>query len=139
MIVIDREKCQGCAACLNACNSGAIYLVDNKAHVDLENCTSCERCMDVCPVGAIRLIKSNSVQRRPTAQIPTAKMPEQPTFKTALATLGNTLLPQLITKLSDLIHTAASESRPNRSNFPQRRSSSSGSGRHFRRRYRGGK
>lgn len=53
-IVIDREKCIGCGACVDACPFAALSLEDGIAVVN-EKCTLCRACLDVCPVDAISL------------------------------------------------------------------------------------
>ena len=39
-IIIDKEKCNGCGLCVNACHEGAIGLVDGKA--ELVNANLCD-------------------------------------------------------------------------------------------------
>lgn len=54
IIKIDREKCNGCGACANACHEGAIDMVDGKAVLTRENyCDGLGDCLPVCPTGAI--------------------------------------------------------------------------------------
>lgn len=53
-IVIDEELCVGCGLCVDACQGGALELVDGKAKVVREDyCDGLGRCLPVCPVGAI--------------------------------------------------------------------------------------
>lgn len=53
-IVIDREQCIGCGACVDVCPFAALSLEDGVA-VANEQCTLCRACLDVCPVNAIGL------------------------------------------------------------------------------------
>jgi MinD superfamily P-loop ATPase len=53
MITVDREKCQGCGNCIQACRFGAIKIVDGKAEIDQNYCNQCMACADYCPFGAI--------------------------------------------------------------------------------------
>lgn len=54
IIKIDREKCNGCGTCANACHEGAIDMVDGKAVLTRENyCDGLGDCLPACPTGAI--------------------------------------------------------------------------------------
>jgi NAD-dependent dihydropyrimidine dehydrogenase PreA subunit len=55
VIAIDAERCTGCAACVEVCPTGALYLVDGRATVDGALCRECEACLAACPSGAIIL------------------------------------------------------------------------------------
>ncbi len=74
MVRVDREKCTGCGACVTACPTGAIRLVNGVATVDADRCRECEVCMRACPVGAI-LPASAMPAEAPSAAEPV----EQPT------------------------------------------------------------
>ena len=54
MYRINEEICTGCGACLNVCSAGAIYMIDNKAHIDDNRCTDCRACGQICPTNAIQ-------------------------------------------------------------------------------------
>ena len=56
-LIIDKETCTGCGACLEACPYDALSLENDVAVVN-EKCTFCGACVeDVCPVDAITLEK----------------------------------------------------------------------------------
>ena len=50
IITIDKEKCTGCALCVNACHEGAIGLKDGKAVLLREDyCDGLGDCLPACP------------------------------------------------------------------------------------------
>ncbi|MBO5168751.1 MAG: electron transfer flavoprotein subunit alpha [Phascolarctobacterium sp.] len=51
-MIVDKETCVGCGACVAVCPVGAISLED-KAHIDADACIGCGACVNACPVGAI--------------------------------------------------------------------------------------
>jgi len=51
-VTVDREKCERCENCVNACPSFAMEMGVKSARVT-RYCTSCLRCIPVCPAGAI--------------------------------------------------------------------------------------
>ena len=54
VIKIDREKCNGCGLCVNACHESAIGLKDGKAELLRDDyCDGLGNCLPVCPTGAI--------------------------------------------------------------------------------------
>lgn len=54
IIRIDKEKCNGCGACANACHEGAIDIIDGKAELMREHfCDGLGDCLPECPTGAI--------------------------------------------------------------------------------------
>ena len=54
-ITVVVEKCVGCRACITACPSVAIELVDNRAVIDLTKCTLCGACVASCEFDAIEI------------------------------------------------------------------------------------
>lgn len=50
------QYCKGCGACVEACPSGALSLVDGKSTVNADVCILCGYCSPVCPEFAIRVI-----------------------------------------------------------------------------------
>ncbi len=54
IINIDREKCNGCGICVDACHEGAIAMVDGKAELIRDDyCDGLGNCLPACPTGAI--------------------------------------------------------------------------------------
>ena len=52
-ISINKEKCNGCGACVDACPGDVYELKDGKAvPVHPEACHHCHTCEDVCEQGA---------------------------------------------------------------------------------------
>ena len=55
MIVIDKQLCNGCRMCIEACPEEALGLVQKKAVVNDGACAQCGTCIDVCPENAIEM------------------------------------------------------------------------------------
>lgn len=54
IIRIDRERCNGCGACAQACHEGAIEIINGKAKLVREHfCDGLGDCLPECPTGAI--------------------------------------------------------------------------------------
>ena len=51
-----RAGCIGCSLCTKACETGAITVIDNVAHIDYEKCSSCLKCVDKCPAKVIKVM-----------------------------------------------------------------------------------
>lgn len=47
--------CIGCKACTKVCESDAITVVNNIAHIDQSKCTRCGKCAEKCPQDIIRM------------------------------------------------------------------------------------
>ena len=55
IIRIDKEKCNGCGACADACHEGAIDIIDGKAELVREHfCDGLGDCLPECPTGRSR-------------------------------------------------------------------------------------
>ena len=58
IISIDSEKCNGCGLCINACQEGALQLIDGKAVLTSDSyCDGLGNCLPQCPTGAIEIIE----------------------------------------------------------------------------------
>lgn len=53
--VVNKDKCTGCATCVDICPTAAIELQNDKAVVDASACVDCETCVDECPESAIHM------------------------------------------------------------------------------------
>ncbi len=58
IIEIDRERCNGCGACAEACHEGAIAMIDGKAALVRDDyCDGLGACLPNCPVGALSVVR----------------------------------------------------------------------------------
>ncbi len=54
IITIDKDKCNGCGLCADACHEGAIGIVEGKARLLREDyCDGLGDCLPACPMNAI--------------------------------------------------------------------------------------
>ena len=58
IIEINREKCNGCGLCSQACHEGAIGMVEGKALLLRDDyCDGLGDCLPTCPTGAITFVE----------------------------------------------------------------------------------
>ena len=58
IIEINREKCNGCVLCSQACHEGAIGMVEGKALLLRDDyCDGLGDCLPTCPTGAITFVE----------------------------------------------------------------------------------
>lgn len=55
VMVVDEERCFGCAACIAVCPLDALELEGILAIIIEEKCTHCDLCIPVCPVNALEI------------------------------------------------------------------------------------
>jgi NAD-dependent dihydropyrimidine dehydrogenase PreA subunit len=56
---VDKEKCNGCEECVDACTVGVYEMQNGKAvPVNAEKCIGCESCIEVCKENAIVVVET---------------------------------------------------------------------------------
>ncbi len=55
-LILRPERCIGCGACVEACESGAIILDEDSVSTDRERCTMCGVCAEVCYAEAREIV-----------------------------------------------------------------------------------
>ncbi|MEW6567640.1 MAG: 4Fe-4S binding protein [Chloroflexota bacterium] len=68
MIRVQVEECSGCGACVEACPTGSIHLVEGKAVIETQGCDACLKCVEACPSGALSPVEVP----QPAALVPSA-------------------------------------------------------------------
>jgi ferredoxin len=57
IVSIDADKCIGCGLCADACQEGAIQMVDGKARLMRDDyCDGLGHCLPSCPTDAITIV-----------------------------------------------------------------------------------
>jgi len=62
LLVLRKERCQGCTHCIRACPTEAIRIRHGKAEVRPHRCVQCGSCIQVCPQGAWEM-RSDSLEK----------------------------------------------------------------------------
>lgn len=61
IILIDKEKCNGCGLCVKACAEGALKIVNGKAELVSEiYCDGLGACLGECPQDAIKIVQKEA-------------------------------------------------------------------------------
>ena len=74
IIKIDKDKCNGCAACAEACHEGAIEMIDGVAALTREDyCDGLGDCLPACPTGAITFEEREAAEYNEAAALEAKK------------------------------------------------------------------
>lgn len=60
-LMIIKEKCIMCGACIVFCPEKAIEVKEKKAFIVNEKCTGCRKCVGTCYMRAIKIIQKQGV------------------------------------------------------------------------------
>ncbi len=53
-VCLDKDACNGCEECLEACTTGVFEMRNGKSHpVQVDDCIGCESCVEICEQNAI--------------------------------------------------------------------------------------
>jgi uncharacterized Fe-S center protein len=61
-MLVSKDACSGCGACMDVCPEGAIRRVQDKADVNSEKCVGCGECMTVCQRHAIHVDWASDIE-----------------------------------------------------------------------------
>jgi Fe-S-cluster-containing hydrogenase component 2 len=65
VVMMDKQKCIGCNACITACPFGAIFLTPDGNVIKCDLCNGDPKCVKHCYFGAIKFVEASSaIQRR---------------------------------------------------------------------------
>ena len=79
IITINKEKCNGCGLCADACHEGAIGIVDGKAKLLREDyCDGLGDCLPACPMNAISFEEREAPAYNEAAVLAAKKAKEAP-------------------------------------------------------------
>ena len=79
IIKIDKEKCNGCGLCADACHEGAIEIVGGKARLTREDyCDGLGDCLPACPMNAISFEEREAPAYNEAAVLAAKKAKEAP-------------------------------------------------------------
>lgn len=67
MVKIDKDRCIGCARCVNICPQG-FEMVNGKAQIKDENANCITEAVNICPKGAIIFKENKSQEETSTRQ-----------------------------------------------------------------------
>jgi NAD-dependent dihydropyrimidine dehydrogenase PreA subunit len=105
IIEIDKDRCNGCGQCVDACAEGAIALVDGKATLVSETyCDGLAACVGDCPRDALKIVERDAdafdpeaveqcLKRGVTAASAAPHGVEDSKLETRNSTLGGATLP----------------------------------------------
>ena len=58
MILVDKKKCDFCAACIAVCPPDCITVKEDDLIVENNICIDCNLCVKICPVEALEQIEN---------------------------------------------------------------------------------
>ncbi|MFN2118773.1 MAG: 4Fe-4S binding protein [Anaerolineales bacterium] len=121
-IQVNPELCDGCGACVQACESGALRMSGGVAVLDENACTECGDCVNVCLIGAITPVGVPAVMPRMAdlEMVPVSKVQvvgsssanRNPWLNAMLAFAGREILPRLADSLMAALDRRLSQGEP---------------------------